>query len=102
MCVHFDFICFVVLAQTQVHAGEALPTGLHSQLQYFHFYYGKKMVLQGLCLKLWAMFSKLRVWRAMGFPDLIQGQIFSTKGKKILTVWNNPGEKLVEYRKKEM
>lgn len=48
------------------------------------------------------MFSRLRVWRTMGFPDLIQGQTFSTKGKKILTVWNNPGEKLIEYHKKEM
>lgn len=35
-----------------------------------------------------------------GFPDLIPGQIFSSKGKKILTVWNNPGEELVEYHKK--
>lgn len=35
-----------------------------------------------------------------GFSDLIPGQIFSSKGKKILTVWNNPGEELVEYHKK--
>lgn len=60
MCVHFDFVCFVVLAQTQVHAGEALPTGLHSQLQYFHFYYGKKDGFTRTLLKIMSNVLKIK------------------------------------------
>lgn len=38
--------------QTQAYTGEALSTGLHSQQQYFHVNYGKKMVFTRTLLKI--------------------------------------------------
>lgn len=87
--VCLGFVCFVVLAiKPRCMLGKLCPLDYIPSSSTSIFIMEKNMILQGHCLKLWAMISTLTVWRILGFPDLMpycslrRTNFFSVRGRK--------------------